>query len=65
MLVNKSFKMRLYPNKTQEQQVYQTVGCCRFVYNFCLNERIEHYKATKEMKSFYDLAYGLQFLRRE
>jgi putative transposase len=57
--------MRLYTNKTQENQIRQTVGCCRFVYNFFLNERIEHYKATNEMKSCYDLAYGLQFLRRE
>jgi putative transposase len=65
MLINKSFKMRMYPNKTQESQIYQNVGCCRFVYNFFLDERINHYKATKEMKSYFDLCYALPYLKRQ
>ena len=64
-MVNKAFKIRMYLNKTQRNQVRQNVGCCRFVYNFFLNERINHYNAVKEMKSYQDLAYALPFLKRE
>jgi len=64
-MINKAFKIRLYPNKTQKNQVRQNVGCCRFVYNFFLNERINHYNSVKEMKSYQDLAYALPFLKRQ
>ena len=46
MLVSKSFKGRLYPNKKQINQIEQTIGAVRFVYNMCLNKRIDVYKST-------------------
>jgi putative transposase len=55
----------MYPNKTQENQIRQNVGCCRFVYNFFLDERKNHYKATKEMKSCFDLSNVLPYLKRQ
>jgi len=47
-LVNKSFKIRVYPNKEQEQKLTQYMGCARFVYNSCLeaNETDYGYKET-------------------
>lgn len=42
----KAFKFRLYPNKKQAQFFNKTFGCCRFVYNQMLNDRIESYKNT-------------------
>ena len=39
-----SYKFRIYPNKTQEKQILRTFGCCRFVFNHFLAERMEQYK---------------------
>ena len=43
----KSIKVRLYPNKTQTKQFNELLGCYRFVYNNCLNKKIESYKNGK------------------
>lgn len=39
----KAIKIRLYPNKTQRSLINQTLGCCRFVYNWGLEKRITDY----------------------
>lgn len=41
---NKAFKFLLKPNKEQEIFFKKTFGCCRFVYNTMLSERIKSYK---------------------
>lgn len=46
---NKAYKFRIYPNREQEILFQKTFGCCRFIYNQMLNDKIEHYKKTKEM----------------
>jgi putative transposase len=43
-----AYKYRLYPNKTQEEQIQKTFGCCRFVYNQTLAYRQEKYNTNKE-----------------
>lgn len=30
-----SFKYRIYPNRSQQEQIERTFGCCRWVYNRC------------------------------
>lgn len=56
--MNKSFKVRLYPNKIQERLINQTIGNCRFLYNQMLNERIEVYENLKNnKKELYDYKY--------
>lgn len=42
----KSFKVRLYPNKRQIEQIEKTFGCCRFVYNYFLAKSIKDYQET-------------------
>jgi len=49
-MYNKTFKVRLYPNKTQQKTILQTIGNCRFLYNQILNEKIQVYKKLKENK---------------
>ena len=43
------FKFRIYPNKTQQELINRTLGCCRFVYNHFLairkNEWIANHKS--------------------
>lgn len=44
--MERSYKFRLYPNKEQENLILRTFGCCRFVYNHYLAQRIEAYQET-------------------
>lgn len=44
----KALKVRIYPNKTQEELLQKTFGCTRYVYNYFLNRRISVYKESKE-----------------
>lgn len=39
----KAIKLRLYPSKTQRSLIDQTLGCCRFVYNWGLEKRKTDY----------------------
>ena len=41
-----SYKFRLYPNKEQENLILRTFGCCRFVFNHYLAQRMEAYEKT-------------------
>ncbi len=51
----KSIKIRLYPNKSQSKQFNELLGCCRFVYNNCLNKKIESYKNDKTNENLTSL----------
>ena len=43
----RAIKIRLYPNKMQEQTLNKVLGCYRFVYNHMLARKQEAYKADK------------------
>ena len=43
----RAIKIRLYPNKTQEQELNKVLGCYRFVYNQTLARKQEAYKTDK------------------
>ena len=58
----RSVKIRLYPNKEQATMINKLLGCYRFVYNQCLNRKIESYK--NEGKS-ENLATLCRFLHHE
>lgn len=48
--MNKAYKIKLYPNKKQAEQIDKTIGCSRFIFNQMLNERINVYTELKEDK---------------
>lgn len=50
----KAYKYRIYPNKTQKEQIAKTYGCCRFVYNHTLAYRKEAYEKEKKSVSKID-----------
>ena len=50
------YKYRLYPNKTQIIALAQLFGCVRYVYNWALSLRNQHYKETGESINSYDLS---------
>lgn len=49
-MVLKAFKLRLYPNKTQRNQMHVNFGCVRFVWNQMLNMHIGRYKNNKKAR---------------
>lgn len=52
--VDKGYKFRIYPNKTQKKQIEKIFGCTRFVYNFFLAKSEEDYKQGNKFSSTYD-----------
>lgn len=63
--MEKAFKFRLYPNKEQELKLNKTFGCCRFVYNYYLNRRIELYKNNKQNMNYNACSADLTSLKKE
>lgn len=62
-MCEKAYKFRLYPNKEQKELLAKTFGCCRYVYNHYLNERITEYKNTGKTLNYYDNANNLKLLK--
>ena len=47
--VNIAYKFRIYPNEEQRTMIAKTIGCCRFVYNHMLADKIAYYEEQKAM----------------
>lgn len=60
-----SYKFRLYPNKEQENLILRTFGCCRFVFNHFLAERMEQYKQTGKSPTRFQQDKSLTALKKE
>ena len=45
----KAYRFRMYPSAEQEQLMAKTFGCCRFLHNRMLADKIEEYKKTGKM----------------
>ena len=59
-------KIRIYPNKEQEQKINKTLGCYRFVYNHMLALKQEAYNENKKVLRLKELSkYLLGTLRKD
>ena len=59
-------KIRLYPNKEQEQAINQLFGCYRFVYNYMLDIKQQEYKDNNKTLSLKELSkYFYSTLRKD
>ncbi|MFZ0533844.1 MAG: transposase [Anaerolineales bacterium] len=61
----KTFKYRLYPSKTQQRQLEQTVETCRRWYNNCLAERKTAWENERRSVSKYEQLAKVKEYRRE
>lgn len=61
----KSLKIRIYPNKKQEELIIKTFGCVRYVYNYYLDKRINAYKNCGESLSYNECSKDLTSLKKE
>lgn len=53
----KALKIRLYPNAAQATQFNKLLGCYRFVYNKCLEKKINSHKKDKTTESLTTLGH--------
>lgn len=60
-----SYKFRIYPDNAQAQQIHRTFGCCRFVFNHYLAQRIETYKQTGKSPTRFAQDKDLTVLKRQ
>ena len=62
-LVEKAYKYRFYPTKTQKETLEKTFGCTRMVYNHFLDLRSKTYKEEKKSINYNDTSKFLTSLK--
>ena len=63
--MEKAYKFRIYPNKTQENLLQKTFGCVRFIYNHFLDRRIKAYEQNKKNIGYNECSKELTQLKKE
>lgn len=61
----KSYKIRLYPTKEQQQLMWKHVGSCRFIWNWMLVKQEELYKQSDKHLSAFDMINLLTPLKKQ
>ena len=61
----KAYKYRLYPTSEQATFFEKSFGCCRYVYNWALQRRIETYQNSGERLSYVTIAKELTSLKKQ
>ena len=68
-IIHKGYKFRLYPNQEQKIFIAKSIGSCRFVYNYFLNEKTKFYTEHKTDKkksiSFVETEHLLAVLKKD
>jgi putative transposase len=59
----KAIKVRIYPNKEQQDYISNLIGCSRFVYNNLLAYKIEEFNTNKHNVTFGELGKKLTNLK--
>ena len=62
---NTGFKLRIYPNKKQQKQIWQNISASRKAYNFARNINIEEYRKWQEVQRKYKEELKAQNLSEE
>jgi len=65
MIVIKTYKYRIYPNKSQKILMAKHFGSTRFVWNCFLAKRKESYLENKKSLTFYDNSKELTSLKKD
>lgn len=61
MEVYRTIKIRIYPNKHQEEIIEETFNCCQKLWNIILGELIEYHKVNKSVKKVNIKEYLREF----
>jgi putative transposase len=60
-MLNKAYKFRIYPTAEQIIIFDKTFGCCRFIFNKMLGDKIEYYKETEQSLKNTPAMYKTEF----
>lgn len=63
-MILKAYKIRIYPNKQQIEQIAKTLGCCRFVYNYYLAKSIKDYEEARKPNTYNQNSADLTKLKK-
>lgn len=63
--VYKSYKIRLYPTKTEENLMWKHIHCCRFVWNYMLDLQNTRYENKEKYLQKYEMCGLLTSLKQE
>ena len=63
-MIRKAFKYELFPTEPQKVLIEQHFGCCRFVYNWGLEQKIKAYELNQKINCF-DLIKQLTILKHK
>ena len=63
--MEKAYKFRFYPTKTQIKILNSTFGCVRYVYNHFLDLKQKLYKAEKKSMSYSECSKELTVLKKD
>ncbi|AFZ11666.1 transposase, IS605 OrfB family [Crinalium epipsammum PCC 9333] len=59
-----TLKVRIYPNKGQQEALAKSFGCSRFVFNYYLNKTNTQYEETGKGMSYCDMAKDLTQIKK-
>lgn len=65
MKLRRVYRFKMEPNQEQTKKLYQLAGCRRFVYNWALAQRKEHYEATGETLRYAAQNLELTHLKKQ
>ena len=61
--IDMAFQGVLYPNEKQRELIEKTFGCCRYVYNRFLNERILSYRESGKSVTYTEQCHTLALMK--
>ena len=61
----KSYKIRIYPTKEQEELIWKHIGCCRFIYNQLLAKEMEAYNQGEKYSGQFGMINQLPKLKED
>lgn len=61
----KSYKIRIYPTKQQEELLWKHIGSCRFIWNWMLDHQIKRHEAGEKHLSRFDMINLLKPLKND
>lgn len=64
-MILKTYKFRIYPNKTQEGLIRKSIGCVRYIYNKGLESKTKAYNDGKKKVTWIDLCNTMLMEEKE
>ena len=61
----RAYKYKMKPTFKQQECINKAFGCCRFIYNWGLDKKIQSYKQEKKTIGYVELAHELTKLKND